>query len=127
MWLNRPRDPQIGGGASPSKGDFVGMHLRVTGVADGVVYLDTRAAGRPIAFVYRSPLRPPVCVGLEMGLAGMKRGGSRDITVPAELGPYAGADPSLAGPPLAPGAPRVPVAAALRYEVSLEEVSTSYL
>ena len=103
------------------------MHLRVTGAADGVVYLDTRAGGRPIAFVYRSPLRPPVCAGLEMGLAGMKRGGVRVIDVPAALGPYAGADASLAGPPLTPGGPRLPVAAALRYEVSLEEVSPSYI
>ena len=110
------------------------MHLRVTSVPDAaggaepVVYLDTRASGRkPIAFNYRSALRPPVCAGLEMGLAGMKRGGARVIDVPAALGPYAGADPSLQGPPLAPGMPRLPVAAALRYEVTLEEVSPSYI
>ena len=103
------------------------MHLRVSNAADGTVYLDTRAGGRPIAFVFRSALCPPICAGLEMGLVGMKRGGARAVTVPAELGPYAGADASLAGPPLAPGGPRVPVSAALRYEVTLEEVSPSYI
>jgi len=51
----------------------------------------------------------------------------RVIDVPASLGPYGGADVSLQGPPLTPGGPRVPVSAALRYEVSLEEVSPSYM
>ena len=40
---------QIGGGPSPSKGDFVGAHFKVTD-SEGNVLLDTREKDRPIAF-----------------------------------------------------------------------------
>ena len=41
--------PQVGGGPSPQAGDFVGAHFKVTD-EEGIVLLDTRDSGRPIAF-----------------------------------------------------------------------------
>ena len=120
---------QIGTGNTPAKGDFVGVHVRVTlagaGPEEALTLLDTRAKGRPLAFVYLAARRAGgvLCPGFEAGIAGMRRGGTRVIDLPAQSGPYLGA----AGPPLAPGAPPLPAGAAVRYEVSLEEVSPAYM
>jgi hypothetical protein len=127
------RDVKIGNGAAPAKGDFVGAHLLVTlrdspssppDSPDGPVLLDTRANGRPVAFVYRARRGPGVvCPGLEMGIEGMKRGGVRVLDLPPGLGPYLGAP----GAPLSPGGAPLAEGAALRYTVTLEEVSPAYM
>ena len=137
-----PRQPpQIGGGSSPSAGDFVGAHFKVTAQAPGdaepSVVLDTRATGRPLAWVFNKPKKPVEELrGVEQGVVTMKRcvgrapaashrvfgnsdtpqcsGGVRVLTFPTGLGlgaPLGG----LPGP--LPG---------LRVEIEITEVSPAY-
>ena len=84
-------DTRIGGGAKPKRGDFVGVHLKIVNADTREVILDTRAKGRPVAFIFmKKPLLPPLCVGLEEAVSTMGRGGVRNVLVPAELGFGAG-------------------------------------
>lgn len=57
-------DERVGGGVSPKKGDFVGVHLKIVAEDTGNVILDTKVKGRPIAFIFmKRPLLAPVCPG----------------------------------------------------------------
>uniref|UniRef100_A0A7S0T4T9 peptidylprolyl isomerase n=1 Tax=Mantoniella antarctica TaxID=81844 RepID=A0A7S0T4T9_9CHLO len=114
-------DERVGGGTSPKKGDFVGVHLKMVVVNSGDMILDTKATGRPIAFIFmKRPLLAPVCAGLEEAVTTMGRGGIRRVMVPANLGFGAvGA--------ILPGGTNIPPNAALDIVVSLEDVSPSYL
>lgn len=115
----RVRDTRLGGGASPSPGDFVGFDLRVeTADEAGRVLVDTqRAGGKPVAFLWGKAAPGVVCAGLLEALASMKRGGVREVEVPAAQGYAPGA--RLAGGETAPGG-------ALRLRVALKEVTGFY-
>ena len=80
----RARDVKIGGGASAKRGDFVGVNLTVVDAEDGVEYLNTKKAKRPIAFTYeKKPLLAPICEAIEDGVRTMKRGGVRRVFAPS--------------------------------------------
>jgi hypothetical protein len=116
-------DLKIGGGKSATKGDFVGIQLKLSDANDpSKVFVDTTAkGGRKIAFVYqRRPLLSPVFPGLEEAVSGMKRGGTRRFTAPPELG-YGSEKVML------PDGTVVPGGTTLAVEVSLEEVSAMYV
>ena len=68
----------------------------------------------------RRPYTSVVCAGVEEGVATMRRGGVRELTVPPALAFGA------AGKLVAEGV-TVPPGATLTYIVSLEDVSPSYL
>lgn len=54
--------------------------------ADGEVFEDTYARGKPIVFVFgRRPFTGGMCKGVEEALATMRAGGRRIITVPPEV------------------------------------------
>jgi len=114
-------DLKIGTGGTPSAGDFVGVHVLVSTLASGepeserAVLLDTRAKGRPLAFVFNKT-KSARLAGVEEGLAGMKRGGVRQMDLPANQG---------LGVPLG-GLPAGPSPFPLRVVLSLEEVTPAY-
>ena len=57
-------DERVGGGPVAKKGDFVGVHLKIVVAHTGNLILDTKAKGRPIAFIFmKRPLLAPVCPG----------------------------------------------------------------
>lgn len=57
-------DERVGGGDLPKKGDFVGVHLTIVSAGTGNVILDTKAKGRPVAFIFmKRPLLAPICAG----------------------------------------------------------------
>lgn len=114
-------DARVGGGVAAKKGDFVGVHLLVEDLETGVVYLDTKANKKPIAFIFgKKPLLSPVCEGLEEAVASMRRGGVRDATMPARLA-YGAAGAALANGKV------VPPNRDLKMRVSIEDISPSYL
>lgn len=60
--------------------------------ANGVLFEDTLARGKPIVFLYGSrPYSGGMCAGTEQAMAGMLGGGKRIITVPPALGFPSGA------------------------------------
>jgi len=66
-------------------GSIVGIKAKVA-IADKVLY-DT-AGDKPIAFRYgKRPFENVLCDGVEQGVKGMKVGGVRELTVPADLAP----------------------------------------
>jgi FKBP-type peptidyl-prolyl cis-trans isomerase len=83
-------DLRLGGGASPSPGDFLGLRLTVsTASPEGeVVYLlGSEGEGRPASFIFNKAKRPAAALaGLEEAVADMTRGGVRDVVIPANVG-----------------------------------------
>jgi len=114
-------DARIGGGASPKKGDFVGVNLLVADAETGAEYLNTKKSGRPIAFTFeKKPLLPPVCEAIEEGVRTMKRGGVRTVYAPSakaygERGVVLNDGTRIAGN------------RDLKITITLEEVSPSYV
>lgn len=80
---------------------------------DGRVFLDTRAAGQPLAFQLGTTTST-VPEGLAEAVEGMHAGGSRLAVVPASLGYGTRGVRALAG-----GAAPVPPGAALYFELEL--------
>ena len=81
------KDIRIGGGGMPNKGNFVGIEVKMSNAEDPtVVYVDTKKTGKPIAFIYKNgkPLLTPLCEGIVEGVSTMKRGGIRELRIPAE-------------------------------------------
>ena len=114
-------DARVGGGVGAQKGDFVGVHLLIEDLETGVVYLDTKANKKPIAFIFgKKPLLTPVCEGLEEAVASMRRGGVRDAMMPARLA-YGAAGAALANGKV------VPPNRDVKMRVSIEDISPSYL
>jgi len=73
----------VGGGQVPIRGYLV--VLNYIGRADGVVFEDTAARGKPIVFIYGSrPFTAGLCRGVEEGLSNMHAGGKRHVVVPPE-------------------------------------------
>jgi FKBP-type peptidyl-prolyl cis-trans isomerase FkpA len=100
-------DDQVGTGAEAQAGKTVSVHY--TGwLTDGTKFDSSKDRGQPFSF----PLGAGrVIKGWDEGVAGMKVGGKRTLTIPPELG-Y--------GARGAPGA--IPPNATLKFEVELLEV-----
>lgn len=78
-------DQKIGGGSYPQQ-EFLTV-IQMRGEANGELYLDTRARGRAIVFIYgKRPFTGGLCLGVEEALASMRAGGKRRVTIPPELG-----------------------------------------
>lgn len=75
-------DFKIGEGEQARRGAQVSVHYTGT-LADGTMFDTSRKRGRPFMFTIG---RGRVIKGWELGVPGMKVGGKRRLTVPAELG-----------------------------------------
>ena len=77
-----------GGGEGVRKQYLCAAKLRARAVsaeeAEAYAY-DTESAGREIVWSFGGKLGPPLCRGLEEGVAGMRQGGRRVVRVPARL------------------------------------------
>ncbi|KAK9831804.1 hypothetical protein WJX74_009971 [Apatococcus lobatus] len=81
----RYKDLRIGGGTPVQKGFLVVLDYQ--GTTGSEVFEDTQKRGKPIVFVSGSrPFTGGLCIGAEEGLAGMRGGGRRRVTVPADRG-----------------------------------------
>ena len=60
-------------------------NLRARAVSAASAAYDTEAAGREVGWSFGGKLGPPLCRGLEEGVAGMRQGGRRVVRVPARL------------------------------------------
>lgn len=75
-------DDQVGNGAAPSQGQRVSVHY--TGwLTDGTKFDSSRDRGQPFQFTLG---RGEVIKGWDEGVASMKVGGKRKLTIPPELG-----------------------------------------
>ncbi|HIA50737.1 MAG TPA: FKBP-type peptidyl-prolyl cis-trans isomerase [Candidatus Melainabacteria bacterium] len=75
-------DDKVGDGASPSQGQRVSVHY--TGwLTDGTKFDSSRDRGQPFQFTIG---RGEVIKGWDEGVASMKVGGKRKLTIPPELG-----------------------------------------
>ena len=115
-------DVRVGGGGSPSPGDFLGLQLSVSTVSpegETVWLLGGPDSQRKAAFVFNKARRATDALrGLEAGVAGMRRGGVREVRIPAGTGL------GVAG---VAGLPGGPSPFPLIVLVKLEEVTPSYL
>ena len=98
--------------------------LDYKGYADGRLFEDTTARGKPIVFLYgKRPFAGGMCAGVEQALAGMRAGGRRRVTVPPELG-FGDRGITLRPTEHVPEkAGTVPPGATLEYELTLVRVS----
>ena len=114
-------DLRVGGGAAPQKGFLIVLDYKAS--ANGQVFEDTKARGKPIVFLYGArPFTGGVCPGVEIALRSMKSGGKRRVTIPPELGFKDGA--VLRPTEHVPDKQGViPAGATLVYELELQRVS----
>jgi len=78
-------DLKVGGGSPPQRGFLIVLDFKA--YADGVLFEDTLARGKPIVFFYQSrPFTGGLCPGVEVALRTMRAGGRRRVVVPPELG-----------------------------------------
>jgi len=114
-------DVRLGGGGTPTAGDFLALSLTVSTVSpegEAVYLLGSAEAGRPASFVFNKARRAQGELrGLEEAVASMRRGGVRDVTLPANVG----LGVSVAGLPSRPSP------FPLKLRVSLEEVTPNYM
>lgn len=75
-------DLVVGTGAEAVKGKFVSVHYVGT-LVSGDTFDSSRARGEPFEFKLGAGM---VIKGWDMGVAGMKVGGKRKLTVPSDLG-----------------------------------------
>lgn len=115
------RDYKVGGGPSPRKGDFVGVNLSIQ--VDGETVFDSKAKGsKPVAFTFgRAIAGSLVTRGVEEGISTMRRGGVRELVVPAPLG-FGDASPFRL-----PNGAVVPPGSTLIVTVRLEDVTGGYV
>ena len=74
-----------GGGERVRKQYLCAAKLRARAVSAASDAYDTESAGREIVWSFGGKLGPPLCRGLEEGVAGMRQGGRRVVRVPARL------------------------------------------
>ena len=118
------KDVRIGGGGMPNKGNFVGVEVKMSNAEDpNVVYVDTKKTGKPIAFIYKSgkPLLTPLCEGIVEGVSTMKRGGIRELRIPAEKLGFGANDVVLAD-----GTTKIPGGTDLFVRLELVDVTSYY-
>ena len=118
------KDVRIGGGGMPNKGNFVGVEVKMSNAEDpNVVYVDTKKTGKPIAFIYKSgkPLLTPLCEGIVEGVSTMKRGGVRELRIPAEKLGFGANDVVLAD-----GTTKIPGGTDLFVRLELVDVTSYY-
>ena len=115
-------DLRIGGESFPAKGLLVVLHFRA--YADGELFEDTYARGKPIVYIYGIRPHPGgTCAGVEMALSSMRAGGIRKVTVPSDLG-FGSNGTSLRPTEHVPGKTgEVAPEATLTYELELVRVS----
>ncbi len=90
-------DNVVGSGATAKSGDRVTVHYTGT-LLDGTVFDSSRTRGAPFDFRLG---RGEVIPGWEQGIAGMKIGGRRTLTIPPDLA-YGSQGAGAAVPPNAP-------------------------
>lgn len=100
-------DTTVGNGAEVKSGDTVSVHYTGT-LLDGTKFDSSKDRGQPFEFAVGDGL---VIKGWDEGLVGMKVGGTRILTIPADMA-YGNASPS----------PLIPAGSALKFEIELLEV-----
>jgi FKBP-type peptidyl-prolyl cis-trans isomerase len=100
-------DLEIGTGAEAKAGDTVSVHYTGT-LTTGEKFDSSLDRGTPFSFTLGSG---GVIKGWDEGVAGMKVGGKRKLTIPPELGYGAGGNP-----------PVIPGNATLIFEIELMEI-----
>ena len=103
-------DVKVGTGAVAKAGDRVSVHYRGSLKADGKEFDASRPRGRPFTFQLGAG---NVIKGWDQGVAGMRVGGTRKLTIPGPLGYGAGGSP-----------PKIPPNATLLFDVELLEVKS---
>lgn len=101
-------DVVVGEGQVAEAGDTVSVHYVGT-LLDGTKFDSSRDRGTPFSFELGSGM---VIEGWDVGVAGMKEGGTRVLTIPADM---------AYGQRGVPGA--IPPNAPLKFEVELMEVT----
>jgi FKBP-type peptidyl-prolyl cis-trans isomerase len=102
------KDLTVGKGVAASQGDTVTVHYIGT-LMDGKEFDSSRKHGKPFDFVLG---RGQVIKGWDQGVAGMKVGGKRKLTIPPSLAYGARGSP-----------PVIPANATLQFEVELLAVN----
>jgi FKBP-type peptidyl-prolyl cis-trans isomerase len=101
------QDLRPGKGPSAKSGDRVKVHYTGT-LLDGTKFDSSLDRGEPFAFTLG---KGEVIKGWDEGVAGMKKGGKRRLTIPAELGYGKRGSP-----------PKIPPDATLKFEIELLEI-----
>eukprot|EP00200_Dunaliella_tertiolecta_P002820 CAMPEP_0202344620 /NCGR_PEP_ID=MMETSP1126-20121109/4222_1 /ASSEMBLY_ACC=CAM_ASM_000457 /TAXON_ID=3047 /ORGANISM="Dunaliella tertiolecta, Strain CCMP1320" /LENGTH=224 /DNA_ID=CAMNT_0048935833 /DNA_START=1922 /DNA_END=2596 /DNA_ORIENTATION=- len=116
------KDLRRGGGSTPIKGYLAVIHF--TAKANGEVFEDTRARGKPVVvFTGSRPFTGGLCEGVEIAMESMRAGGRRLIKVPPSKG-FGDAGTVLKPTNHVPGKSGViPGNAFLEYDVELLRVS----
>jgi FKBP-type peptidyl-prolyl cis-trans isomerase len=104
-------DLEVGTGAEAKAGDTVSVHYTGT-LTTGEKFDSSLDRGTPFSFTLGSG---GVIKGWDEGVAGMKVGGKRKLTIPPELGYGAGGNP-----------PVIPGNATLIFEIELMESKASF-
>lgn len=84
-----------GGGAEAQPGDFISVHYVGVAWSNGEIFDSSWERGEPIHFPFGQGM---VIQGWEEGLVGMKVGGRRRITIPADMGYGEQGAPPAIGP-----------------------------
>ncbi|MEZ0371385.1 MAG: FKBP-type peptidyl-prolyl cis-trans isomerase [Candidatus Sericytochromatia bacterium] len=101
-------DSKVGDGAEAKAGDFVRVHYTGT-LSNGEKFDSSRDRGEPFEFELGAG---EVIQGWDQGVAGMKVGGQRKLTIPPELG-YGSRDV---------GGGLIPANSTLLFDVELVEI-----